>query len=212
MTGSPDGPGRAFSASAGPPSSRPGPDHASGQRLDGDQTRTEAPPERHPEAPPEPVEGPVEGVPPKLIEGPGEGLVEGQGRSGEDRETFSEKLDHLFKTVIKPDGTEYTYEEVEEGTGKAMTASYIWRLRTGKARNPGYRVIKALSDFFNVEPNYFFRDGTTEESLARSNLAKRLEIAGVEGIALRASEMDEAGKQALLEMIEYIRQLRQSEM
>lgn len=130
---------------------------------------------------------------------------------GRRSETFTEKLDHLFKTVTKPDGTEYTYEEVEEGIGKAVTASYIWRLRTGKARNPGYRVLKALSDFFNVEPNYFFQDDTTEESLARSNLAKRLEDARVEGIALRASELDDAGKQALLEMIEYIQRLRQPE-
>lgn len=121
--------------------------------------------------------------------------------------TFAEKLDHLFETVTKPDGTEYTHEEVEDGTNKAVTASYIWRLRTGKARNPGYRVIKALSDFFNVEPNYFFRDEVTEESLARSNLAKRLQNADVEGIALRASELDEAGKRALLGMIEYIQQL-----
>lgn len=121
---------------------------------------------------------------------------------------FAHRLDYLFRTITKPDGTEFSYEEVQNGTGKAVTAAYIWRLRTGKAANPGYWVIKALSDFFEVDPNYFFQEPETAQSLAddRANvaLAARFKDEQVKAIALRASELDNAGKQTLLDMIDYI--------
>ncbi|MCZ7673886.1 MAG: XRE family transcriptional regulator [Chloroflexi bacterium] len=109
-----------------------------------------------------------------------------------------------------PDGSEYSYEEVQNGTGKAVTAAYIWRLRTGKATNPGYWVIKALSDFFGVDPNYFFQDEEQAREMAakqaNTNLADRFQDSSVKDIALRASELDEAGRRAILGMIDYILQ------
>ncbi len=123
---------------------------------------------------------------------------------------FARRLDYLFKHITQPDGSEYSYEEVQNGTSKAVTAAYIWRLRTGKATNPGYWVIKALSDFFGVDPNYFFQDEeqakTMAEERANANLAARFQESSVKDIALRASELDEAGRQTLLDMIDYILQ------
>jgi transcriptional regulator with XRE-family HTH domain len=129
-------------------------------------------------------------------------------RSEEADNDFAQRLDYLFRTVIPNDGGEYTYEEVQNGTNKAVTAAYIWRLRTGKATNPGYAVIRALSDFFGVDPNYFFEPEEVAKNQAdeRSNfnLAARFQDHSVKDIALRASELDEAGRQAILSMIEYI--------
>ncbi len=121
---------------------------------------------------------------------------------------FAQRLDGLFKTITHPDGTEYSFEEVQNGTNKAVTAAYIWRLRTGRAKNPGYEVIRALSDFFDVDPNYFFWDQEqAQEMVARwgnSNLADRFQESSVKDIALRASKLDEGGRQALLGMIDYL--------
>ena len=121
---------------------------------------------------------------------------------------FAQRLDYLFKHFTHPGGREYSYEEVQNGTGKAVTAAYIWRLRTGKATNPGYWVIKALSDFFGVDPNYFFQDEKQAKEMAikqaNANLAARFQEDSVKDIALRASELDEAGRQAILGMIDYI--------
>lgn len=123
---------------------------------------------------------------------------------------FARRLDFLFKTVTKPDGSEHSYEDVQQGTNKAVTAAYVWRLRTGKATNPGYWIIKALSDFFGVDPNYFFQDEekakTIIEERVNTNLAERFQDSSVRNVALRASELDEAGRQAILGMIEYILQ------
>lgn len=121
---------------------------------------------------------------------------------------FAQRLDYLFKHITHPDGREYSYDEVQRGTGRAVTAAYIWRLRTGKAKNPGYWVIKALSDFFGIDPNYFFQDEKQAiemaDKKARTNLAEYLQDNTVKDIALRASELDEAGQQAILSMIDYI--------
>lgn len=121
---------------------------------------------------------------------------------------FARRLDYLFRTITRPDGSEYTYEEVQQGTGKAVTAAYIWRLRTGKATNPGYGVIKALSSFFHVDPNYFFQDEKEATAAAgrqaNADLAARFQDSSIKDVALRASELDEAGRQAILGMIEYI--------
>jgi len=128
--------------------------------------------------------------------------------------TLAEKIDLLFKTFRKPDGSQYTYQEVEEGTGKAITGAYVWKLRTGKAENPSYKVLKVLSDFFEVPVSFFFEEEVSEEYLQNLKLATQLREAGVQHIALRAGDLDEAGKRAVLEMIEYVRKAQglQSEL
>lgn len=135
--------------------------------------------------------------------------------SEESGNNFAHRLDFLFKTIRRPDGGEYSYEEVQNGTGKAVTAAYIWRLRTGKATNPGYWVIKALSDFFHIDPNYFFQNEAEARQIANDQvntaLAVRFQDHSVKDIALRASELDEAGRQAILGMIEYILQNKKPE-
>ncbi len=120
--------------------------------------------------------------------------------------TLADKIDLLFKTFTKPDGREYTYNEVGEGSG--VNSSYLWRLRTGKATNPGHRVLAALSEFFQVPPAYFFEEEMEEEYLEDLKLAQRLREEGIDRIALRASGLDEEGKRRILDMIEYIRKAR----
>jgi transcriptional regulator with XRE-family HTH domain len=121
---------------------------------------------------------------------------------------FSRRLDYLFKRVTHSDGREYTYDEVQRGTDKAVTAQYIWRLRTGKAKNPSYMVIVALSDFFGVEPAYFFEHEEEAKSLAEDvayeQLVKHIRDTHVEDIAMRASQLNESGRKAILGMLDFI--------
>lgn len=122
--------------------------------------------------------------------------------------TFSRRLDHLFKTITSPDGNEYSCIEVQNGTQQAVTAAYIWRLRTGRAKNPGYGVIKALSHFFGVSPSYFFEGdeqaAEQADDAARNRLPNLYRGTIVEEIALLASQLDEKGRRAVLGFLTYL--------
>jgi transcriptional regulator with XRE-family HTH domain len=113
---------------------------------------------------------------------------------------FSTKLNDLFLYKTKSNGKSFTNQDVATGTGLAV--SYIWRLRQESENiNPGYEAIGAICKFFDVEPNYFF-------DVEGEDLNAGLNDNQVREIALRASELDDKGKQSLLEMANYIRELQ----
>jgi transcriptional regulator with XRE-family HTH domain len=121
--------------------------------------------------------------------------------------SVAEKVDSLFKNFPKDeDGTEYSYREVEEGTGGAVTATTVWKLRTGRIQRPSYQVIEALCKFFGVPVTYFSsEEPRSDEYLKTLRLATRLRQGGVVDIALEAIDLDEAGKRDLLGMLRYIK-------
>ena len=84
---------------------------------------------------------------------------------------IGDKVDHLFRTVVKADGNEYSYEEVSRAAG--ISSSYLHRLRNKKISNPGRDVIQALSTFFGVSVEYWFSPTTyvTEDERRRGQLA-----------------------------------------
>jgi transcriptional regulator with XRE-family HTH domain len=121
-------------------------------------------------------------------------------------ESVDKKLDLLFKTFLKPDGTEYTYEEIAEGIDHAVSSVAIWKLRVGKVKNPAYRTLEAIAEFFDVPIEYFSSsERPSEEYVQELKLARVLQEAGVAQIALRASDLGESAKRDILSMIEYAR-------
>lgn len=118
-----------------------------------------------------------------------------------------ERLDWLFKKVTKAGGTEYTYQEVEAGTeagGYRVTAAAIWKIRKGETQNPGYRVLQTLARFFAVDEAFFYAATLTQEDLERARLAASLRERGVDEIALRSAELDQSGRDAILQMLRYM--------
>lgn len=112
--------------------------------------------------------------------------------------TFAQKLDKLFKTITKQNGEEYSPEEVQVATNKAITSSYIYRLRTGKSANPTIDKVKALADFFGIDPTYFFDEEDSEPRRDPSRLLSNL--------ALRAQQIDLQAMEEMLSMIKAIRE------
>jgi len=113
---------------------------------------------------------------------------------------FAQKLERLFDEVRKPDGSRYTQTEVVEGTGGVLTRVYLWKLRTGKAVNPGFHIVRALTDFFGVDPGYFFEDQETPELPPSGRY--------IEEITRRAALLDDAGRKMILELIDFILKMR----
>lgn len=117
---------------------------------------------------------------------------------------FAKKLNTLFETKTKPDGTKYTQEEVIQGTKGVLTRAYLWKLRTGRAKNPGFNIVQALADFFDIDINYF-RVSEDEEKVVLEK-AQRNKL--VSEVALRASMFSEETVLAIIKMMEYIEQHR----
>jgi transcriptional regulator with XRE-family HTH domain len=116
--------------------------------------------------------------------------------------SLAEKLERLFDEVRKPNGSKYTQTEVVKGTNDVLTRVYLWKLRTGRATNPGFHIIQAIAHFFEVDPRYFF------ESEEPSKGSTTEEPTLVDKIALRSGELDEEGRQTVLNMIDYILEQR----
>ncbi len=70
--------------------------------------------------------------------------------------SVADLVDHLFKTRRRPDGKEYTYQEVTAALDGQLDPSYIGKLRSGKIRNPGRHALLLLCQFFRVPASYFF--------------------------------------------------------
>ncbi len=117
------------------------------------------------------------------------------------KETFAIKLSRLFAEKRKPDGTQYTQTEVAEASNGLLNRVYIWRLRTGKAPNPGMREVQFLASFFGVDPSYFFE---SDEAKATGIIENLKQEGLINQIALRSSELDDRGKHTILLMIDSI--------
>jgi transcriptional regulator with XRE-family HTH domain len=120
---------------------------------------------------------------------------------------IAERLDLLFRTVTKEGGKEYSYREIEELAGGAITSTSIWKLRTGRTQNPSLKTLQALATAFQVPVSYFFVEEVTEDDI-RAYLQQYHDEKMVEQIALRAKDLDDNGKQAILDMINYVRRVQ----
>jgi transcriptional regulator with XRE-family HTH domain len=119
-----------------------------------------------------------------------------------EQEFLAERLERLFADARKADGSKYTQTEVVEGTNGALTRVYLWKLRTGRATNPGFQIIKALADFFSVDANYFTQgDETANEDVRPTGRYYK-------AIQERASLMDEKAQKAILDMMDYLLSLQ----
>jgi len=117
---------------------------------------------------------------------------------------LADRLEQLFKTARKADGSKYTQTEVVEGTNGALTRVYLWKLRTGRATNPGFQMIKALAAFFQVDPNYF----TLNEKAEGGEPATRPAGRYTRAIQERASRLDDKAQKAILDLMDYLLSLQ----
>ena len=117
---------------------------------------------------------------------------------------FAKKLSYLLKQVRKPDGSRYTRDEVAHGVG--VTPTYVSKLKGGKA-NPSYELVRKFAEFFNVRPGYFYNE---DEELTPADVEIDADSPLMGEIALRAAQLDDAEREAVLEMMKHIARLRQT--
>lgn len=113
---------------------------------------------------------------------------------------FTEKLNMLFEVKRKSDGSKYSQEDVIQGTNGVLTRAYLWKLRTGRAKNPGFNIVQALADFFDVNINYFRTDESQPEEIVEKSVRDEL----LEQMSLRASMHSDDTIKAIISMMDYI--------
>ena len=88
--------------------------------------------------------------------------VDSHGGGSIGRRTLAQKIDRLFKTVLSPDGDEYTYREVADAMdklgGPRISPTVVWRLRMGEQDDPRTRQLEAVAKCFSAPVEYFFDD------------------------------------------------------
>jgi len=113
---------------------------------------------------------------------------------------FADKLNMLFEMKRKSDGSKYSQEEVIQGTNGVLTRAYLWKLRTGRAKNPGFNIVQALADFFEVDINFFRTDESQPEEIVEKSVRDEL----LEQMSLRASMHSDDTIKAIISMMDYI--------
>ncbi|ANN18181.1 XRE family transcriptional regulator [Amycolatopsis orientalis] len=123
--------------------------------------------------------------------------------------TLTERIDRLFQVVRRPDGEQYSHEEVaracRESTGESFSATYLWQLRTGRRDNPTKRHLEALAGFFQVPPAYFFDDEQGRALAEEVELLGALRNVAVRNLALRAVTLSEEGLGTVSDIVEAIK-------
>ena len=125
--------------------------------------------------------------------------------------SLADRLDHLFEVIHPADRRCYSNDEVaallQKQGGPTVSGTYLWQLRTGRRDNPTKRHLEALADFFGVPVAYFFDDDVARRVGSELESLQRLREAGVQHIALRAVGLSPESMDAVLGMIDRVREL-----
>ena len=119
----------------------------------------------------------------------------------DDTGRFSARLNALFQTLMRPDGKQYSQQDVVDGCQDTITRVYLWKLRTGRATNPSMRVVQALADFFGVSVDYF---ASPDDPGAERDVDDPM----VAQICERYSQLDDQGRRVILNLVDYLIKLK----
>lgn len=116
----------------------------------------------------------------------------------EEGEEIAAKIQYLFDTYRKPNGDKYNYLEVDRLTDGKVDNSWLSKLGKGKVTRPGLTVLKAITNFFGVEPDFWFKD--LDDWVAEQN-EKRNQNTRQE-IATRAGDLPEEAQQIIFDLVD----------
>lgn len=127
---------------------------------------------------------------------------------------LADRLNTLFDTVRRPDGTPYSLREAAEAitaAGQPISHAYIALLRSGQKVDPTLSHLKALARFFGVPVEYFTSDALAHAIDGELILAAALQRVQAHTDALRASVIPqaEAALLVLTELLSTVRNLEQ---
>jgi transcriptional regulator with XRE-family HTH domain len=104
-----------------------------------------------------------------------------------DAQEIAEKVNYLFENFRKPNGSKFTFQEVEDATNGEIHNSWLSKISNGQSSRPGLKVISALTKFFKVDPGFWFN--SLDEWLKQREEAEKSGEALYNRIAIRAKKL-----------------------
>ena len=71
---------------------------------------------------------------------------------------IAQRFERLMETYRRPDGRQWTGQELDEATGGVVTRSYVTNLRKGRIDNPGYEKLRAIAKVMGFPPELWFQE------------------------------------------------------
>ena len=76
---------------------------------------------------------------------------------------ISQRFEHLLDSYRRPDGSQWTGQQLDEATGGVVPRSYVTNLRKGRIESPGYEKMKAIAKAMGFLPEAWFEEGVGRE-------------------------------------------------
>lgn len=122
---------------------------------------------------------------------------------------LAEKLNRLFGVMRKPGqpplSNAAAAEAITAKTGVAISAAYLWQLRTGVKSNPTIAHLRAIAEYFGVPASYLIDEGDPNGIGEQLATLQTFRDAGVRDLAARASGLTPASLESIRRMVDQAR-------
>lgn len=137
---------------------------------------------------------------------------ESKGPAGDDLPRLAERLDLLFRTVPRTNSnpelhTSASVAEELERLSISVTPNHIRALRTGRRRNPSFRLLAGLAEIFQVPLDYFVDDSVSAEIQESLKIVVALRDTGVQQLMMRAHGVSAESLGPVLALLDQIRRM-----
>jgi len=135
-------------------------------------------------------------------------VIEGQQAVSPIAERISKKLWLIFEVSRNPaTGARYNLTDVTSNANSKLSYAQLWKLYHGQIKNPGLEALSVISEFFDLEPNFWLISVEEAKAQLKSKLLAE-NIGEVEEdvriIAARASNLPLEARQVVLALIDSI--------
>ena len=132
--------------------------------------------------------------------------------TGDDLPGLAQRLDLLFRTVPRRGGgsqlhTSTSVVDELEQQGISVTPNHIRALRTGRRRNPSFRLLAGLAEIFQVPLDYFVDDSVSEEIQESLKTVVAMRETGVQQLVMRAHGVSAESLGPVLALLDQIRRI-----
>jgi len=86
----------------------------------------------------------------------------------------AQKFEHLLDTYRRPDGHQWTGQQLDDATDGVVPRSYFTNLRKGRIESPGYEKMAAIAKAMGFPPEAWFKEGVNSTPSRSSDESRSL--------------------------------------